>query len=111
MSDTWCVYQPDWVEVRRTSVPGGRDLLAAVFRSDWKGKVGDDDWRLAGFGKRDQPSWILELKLPCLKGEFKDKELAEQHAGTLGEGAVVVPWGSEEEEELLAYGTRQPSTA
>lgn len=104
-AETWCVYRPEWVRIGRAPVPGaqGRERCAETFRNVYAGKVAADDWRLTS----EHGTWHLELRLPVQKGEFTRRELADAHAGELGDNAVVVPWGSQEELELLDYGTRQ----
>lgn len=112
MADTWCVYRPEWIQVYTSRCFGlsGREECLQSFERSRKGTVGDGEWRLvqarqpAGLG-----TWRLELKLPTLKGEWKERQDAEQHRERLGSGAVVVPWGSAEEARLLDYG-REPLT-
>ena len=111
MSDTRCVYVPEWVEVFSNGTLMGREACVQAYQREWEGKVGPEEWRLQSSGKREPVTWTLEILLPNLRAEFKDKERAERIAGLNWKGAVVVQWGSEEEEALLEYGTRQLKTA
>ncbi len=110
MTDTWCVYQPEFVAVYASEARGndGRDECVAVFDRTWRGKITDEDWRLKNTGVRPY-RYELQLKLHNLKGEYKDRNLALERSGKIGRGAVVVKWGSPEEQQLLDYGDRQLS--
>lgn len=111
MSDTWCVYQPEFVTVYASEARGndGRDECVAMFDRHWRGKIEDEDWRLKNIGVRPY-RYELQLKLPNLKGEYKDEGLARDRAGQLSR-AVAVQWGSPAEQQLLDYGDKQLSTA
>jgi hypothetical protein len=110
MSDTWCIYQREWVAVFRNGSLIGRTACVQAFKLDWEGKVGPDEWRLRSSGKKEPLTWTLEVFLPNLKGEFKDKKVAEAHARPM-KGSVVVRWGSKEEAALLDYGVEQLKSA
>lgn len=110
MSDTWCVYQPEWLEVCRNGTAIGHAACVQAFKLDWEGKVAPDAWRLQSSGTKEPLTWTLEVLLPNLKGEHKDRKDALHQATTL-EGATVVKWGSKGEQELLDYGTRQLKSA
>lgn len=110
MTDTWCVYQREWVEVCRNGTAIGHAACVQAFKLDWEGRVTREAWRMQSSGSKEPLTWTLEILLPNLKGEFKDKKLAQEMAAGL-KGSVVVRWGSKEEAELLDYGTRQLKSA
>lgn len=97
---TWRVYQPEWLTVY---VPDGQedgqkawDRFAAVYQ----GRVRDEDVRVL-----EDPHVQLQVRLPNLKGEFKDRDEAMDWYIQLPH-AQLVQRGSEQEKELLAYGKK-----
>ena len=105
---TWRVYRPEWVVAYTSSQleVDGQEECKAEFRERFRGRVRDEDQRIRnpdGFrpGRR-----VLELRLPNLQGEYKEREDAERLLAERGDGAVVVRQGSPEERELTDYGRR-----
>lgn len=102
---TWRVYLAEWLVVH--SCEGDSPECWDHFAEKYAGRVRDEDRRVrvTDTGQR------LELRLPNLKGEFKDKAEADRLATELFEspsGCVpeVVPRGSEQEKALLDYGKK-----
>lgn len=110
---TWCVYLPEWVRVHVSTTygPAGQEECGRAFTEHYLGKVRSDDWRICRQSRGDPSRYRLELRLPNLKGEYKDKDKADGDVSRLGSGAVVVEWGSPEEDRLLDYGRRRFRTA
>jgi hypothetical protein len=104
----WRVYRPEWLTVYvsdRLEVEG-QDQCQVRFR-DYAGRVRSEDWRLCPVGSVRPARYKLMVRLPNLKGEFKEESKARKLLATLGGQAVLVTQGSAEERELLAYGRRR----
>jgi hypothetical protein len=96
---TWRVYLREWVIV----YPGspGKAECARHFESRYAGRVRDQDWRIVpGAG-----GYRLELRLPNLKGEYRDRADALEHYTELPH-AYLVQAGTPEEKALLGYGRK-----
>lgn len=105
---TWCVYLPEWVRVHVSVAhgQGGQEECKHVFTERFLRKVRQDDWRIRP-DRGNPPRYRLELRLPNLKGEFKDDREARDLADRLGAEAILVEWGSAEEDRLMDYGQKR----
>jgi len=112
-SATWRVYLREWLIVYTSDAAGpeGVDECWDHFAGKYKGRVRDQDRQVAATSS-DRPGaypYRLELRLPNLKGEYKDEAdavlLSAEHAG-IEEQPRVVRRGSPEEQELLGYGRK-----
>lgn len=100
--DIWKVYQPDWLIVCATT----SDLLCRdYFDRFYAGRVRDEDVR---YNSAVGGTFVLELRLPNLKGEFKYKHLAEAWVELHpAKGTEIVARSSRAEMKLLEYGKRK----
>lgn len=115
---TWRVYLPEWQFVYTSDVLGepGIDECLIFYRQRYEGRVREEDWRTvpAVMGARGPQPQALQLRLPNLRGEFKDYDTAVEWASHLADqipsgdqvAVVVVQRGSVEERELLEYGKK-----
>ena len=106
----WRVYLPEWSIVYTSKArghAGGRECRD-VFAERYGGRVREGDWLEAPVSSQDPDSWewTLQLRLPNRRGEFRDYADAAALAGELGGEARIVARFSDEEKQLLAYGTR-----
>jgi hypothetical protein len=113
---TWRAYLTEWLIVWTSdaSGPEGADECWDYFERKYKGRVREDDRRvvpaIAGVAPGGHP-YCVQLRLPGLRGEYKDysdavalaSELLDGHEGAL---CVVVQRGSSEEKALLEYGKK-----
>ncbi len=103
---TWRVYLREWLTVYTADVTGsdGRDECQRHFWSKYRGRVRGED---VMYVNTQYPQ--LQLRLPNLKGEFKDEADARWsftvHAGQ-EEAPRVVQCGSPQEQALLEYGVK-----
>lgn len=118
---TWRVYLSEWLTVYISDADGpeGVDECWDYFASRYRGRVAVEDLRVMATSP-DRPGsgaypYCLQLWLPNLKGEFKDRDLADKLADEIAEvppygGAglmlAVVQRGSDEEKALLEYGKK-----
>lgn len=117
---TWRVYLREWLIVWTSDADGpeGVDECWDYFARKYKGRVREEDRRVVDAITGRQGSagpQCLQLWLPNLKGEFKDRTDADKLADALAadppyEGAGlfvgVIQRGSAEERELLEYGRK-----
>jgi hypothetical protein len=108
VSALWKVYLPEWVAAYTSvqlEVDGQREC-EHVYEQIYAGRVRDEDRRIRNPGQLRPGRRVLELRLPNLQGEFKDRDEADELRGERGDEAVVVLAGSPEERELSDYGRR-----
>ncbi len=75
--DLWRLYTWQWIVVYTTDAIGEDGIREAQgeFTSRYKGRVGEDEWKVCSYGAKW--SSVLQLKLPTMVGEFKQREVAE----------------------------------
>ncbi len=114
---TWRVYLAEWLTVYTSDATGGAgaDECEGYFAAKYEGRVRDEDWRIEDLNRSPLFHVQLQLWLPNLRGEYKDRRDAEKAADALAadppyDGAAlfikVVQRGSPEERELLNYGRK-----
>lgn len=106
---TWCVYLPEFTGVHVSTARGhaGQVECHQKFTELYLGRVRPGSWRIVQDGRAEPPRYSLEIRLPVLKAEVRGEDAARARAARLGREAVAVPWGSEEEQQLLDYGSRR----
>jgi hypothetical protein len=101
---TWKVYLPEWLAV--FSVAGDGPECWDHFAGKYAGRVRDEDRRV----KVEPDHQVLQMRLPNLQGEFKDRAdalaLARDLEPDSGQAVRIVQRGSAEEKALLEYGTK-----
>lgn len=105
---TWRVYLSEWLTVYTSDqleVPGQEECKAAYARK-YGGRVRQEDVRIKPAGRLRPSHQALQLRLPNLKGEFKDRTEAADLLQAMGSGGWLVRRGSPEEQELLDYGKK-----
>jgi len=110
---TWRVYLPEWLTVYTSdasgSLDGGLDCLS-WFRRSYSGRVRLEDHRVvpaAAAAEMDSyRPYCLQLRLPNLKGEFKDRNQAADLLQAMGGTDGLVRCGSPQEQALLDYGRK-----
>jgi len=102
----WRVYLPEWLAVYTAGYMGdpGEQECRKYFARKYGGRVRDEDWRVRPGGPDGWP--VLEVRLPNLRGEFKDEAEATDCWIELPH-ARMVRRGSAEERELLDYGKKK----
>lgn len=111
----WRVYFPEFVPVYTSNSTGsiGQEECRSIFVDKYAGRVPAEDYQIHPLKPVHPSIWELRLKLPNLKGEFKNKgdadklreELEAAEPSLAGdELAWIVLFGSAEERVLLAYG-------
>jgi hypothetical protein len=108
---TWRVYLTEWLTVYTADFmgsPGEQDCWDH-FAGKYAGRVREKDREVAS----SAPDWwpVLRLRLPNLRGEFKDHGDALDLASELMDGhkdgpCDLVRRGSDEEKALLEYGKK-----
>ncbi len=108
---TWRVYLPEWVTFYTSDATGpeGQAECQAYFERKYKGRVRDEDWRVVpsihGMELARSP-YSVQLCLPNLRGEFKDRMDALALPSGHSPEARIVQRGSAEEQALLEYGVK-----
>jgi hypothetical protein len=104
----WRVYRDEWSVVYCSDTDGadGRAECGQRFRKDYEGRVLPEDCRLVPWSLTVQEwwPWMLELRLPVMKGEYSSRPLALEHAHKI-DGRVVLE-GSREDKKILGYGKK-----
>jgi hypothetical protein len=104
----WRVYRPEWSvhHVSDTDGEDGRQECVQRFINQYKGRILPEDSRMVPWSLTAPEwwPWMLELRLPVMKGEYKGRPLALEHAHRID--GVVVFEGGRGEERLLSYGRR-----
>jgi len=110
---TWRVYLAEWLIVYTSDeleVIGQREC-EAVFARKYQGRLRDGDWRIRNPGAFRPGRRVLQLRLPNLKGEYKDNADAVALASELMDAhpdgpCDVVHRGSAGEQALLDYSRK-----
>lgn len=111
----WRVYLAEWVAVYTSdsSGPEGADECWDHFERNYKGRVREEHRQVVATSpvKPGAYPYSLELRLPNLKGEFKDEAAAWMLSGELmtldaSPKPHVVRRGSPAEQALLDYGKK-----
>ena len=117
---TWRVYLCEWLIVWTSDADGpeGLDQCWDHFERTYKGRVRGEDRRVVPAIIGAEPGghpYCLQLWLPNLRGEHKDRDLADCLADEIAEAPPyggaglwleVVQRGSAEEQVLLDYGKK-----
>lgn len=116
-ADVWRVYRPEWVVVHtvRASDQGleypkaAAEIalaLCAYRDQQYLGRVRKDDARYVFTGAGETMAGYLELRMPAMRGEFRDRDDANEHVLRNGwTDAVIVSRNSRQDHELRGYGT------
>lgn len=112
---TWRVYLNEWVTFYSSDAhgPEGEAECRAHFDRKYKGRVREQDWRVTCSVTSTLGGWpyLLELRLPNLRGEFKDRMDALALPSGHSPEARIVQRGSPQEQALLEYGVKMlPAT-
>lgn len=106
---TWRVYLREWLTVYTSDYNGERGMAECLqhLTQKYAGRVRVEDWQtvVADPMRPDGSARWLKLRLPNLRGEFKDRAEAMDWCIQLPH-AQLVQRGSDEEKELLAYGKK-----
>lgn len=104
---TWRVYAPEWLTVYTSDQleVTGHQECKDHFAAKYQGRVRPEDMRIRGAGVLRPQQQALQLRLPNLKGEHKDRQVAMDHYTGLPHAALVQR-GSLEEQVLLDYGKK-----
>jgi hypothetical protein len=110
---TWRAYLTEWLTVWTSDaleVMGQRECRD-VFARKYEGRVRPEDMRIRSAGPLRPSPQALQLRLPNLRGEYKDYGDAVALASDLMDGheailCVVVQRGSSEERSLLDYSKK-----
>jgi hypothetical protein len=104
---TWRVYLPEWLIVYSSNAftEQGKAECLQHFADRYAGRVREEDWRVVCSVTSKPGGWpyLLELRLPNLRGEFKDRQDVPVYDA---EDAYLVRRGSAEEQALLEYGKK-----
>jgi hypothetical protein len=110
---TWRVYLTEWLIIWTSDASGPEGMAECVehFERKYRGRVRAGDRRvvpaITGRGGGTDGPYCLQLKLPNLRGEYKDREDAEKKSFLLyAKYAALVQRGSAEEQALLDYGKK-----
>ncbi len=113
---SWRVYHYEWITVHTAF---GRDSASAIehatahYTEHYAGRVREADVQyLFDEETYGRAAVLLQLRLPNLRGEFKDRERAEQFSDLMfgaepGHRVHVVGADTEQDRTLLAYGVKQ----
>ncbi len=121
--DLWRVYRREWAVVYSLNAvlnqqdPLQEDLpqvladgVSEYFERHYAGRVADDDVRFGQETLGLTAHAQLELFLPTMKAEFKNRDDAVAHAAFIGAAAVIVQRNSTADHDLLSYGvTKLPA--
>ena len=86
MSTFWRVYRTEWAVAYVSDVDG------KAGRVECEGRGGKDhEWRAVPWSKSNPEGWpwVLEVRRPVLKGEYRDVGDAAKHAAEIGGQAVL----------------------
>jgi hypothetical protein len=101
----WRVYREEWTVAYVSDADGEEGALECreKFRSSYEGRVRPDGWRVVAWNEKNPGGWpwMLEIRLPVMKGEHVREQDADCHARETG--AVVAREGSPEEREILRH--------
>lgn len=100
----WRVYCDEWSVAYVSEVDGGSQECTDRFRSHYEGSVGQDEWRVAPWSEEDPGGWpwMLELRVPVMKGEYLSEDVAEGVASRLA--GKVAREGSDLDAQLQRRG-------
>lgn len=111
------LYRPEWVVMYATTRgpdDAEAELVARceqVFTTRFEGRVRYEDVRY--IVENHTKPWAiakLEIRVPCMKGEFKYARDAQAHAGEQGwTDATLVPRNSSQDRDLRSYGVAKLS--
>lgn len=104
----WHVWHREWASVYESDEAGDagrREALAAAARIVPLALWEAGSWRVVPWSESSQDTWpwSVEIMAPVLRGEFTDKDLADELATRLP-GAIVAIKGSDDDKALLQEG-------
>jgi hypothetical protein len=102
----WRVYKSEWVVTYTSDAEGedGERECEQKFVEVYEGRVRSDDSRTVPWSLSHPEwwPWLLELRLPTMKGEYSSRPLALEYARKI-DGEVVLE-GSRADKRILGYG-------
>lgn len=112
--ELWRVYLKEWQIVYTCDAKGDEGMAEGkkVVAERYEGRVQPEDMELFTQWSDETPDWpcFVRLRLPCLRGEFRDIEDAKRlvlHLSDPPNLAVKVRRFSQEERRLLDYGVKR----
>jgi hypothetical protein len=88
----WRVYRAEWTVAYISDADGeeGTRECMQKFMAAYEGRVQPGEWRVVAWSESDPAGWpvMLEVRLPVMKGEYRDEQDARGHASEV-DGTVV----------------------
>lgn len=103
-SGLWRVYREEWTVAHVSAADGSAQECSDWFTAHFEEAVGSADWRVVPWSQEDPGGWpwMLELRLPVLKGEYLSRDVAEGVAVRIG--GDLAREGSEKDLQLQRRG-------